>query len=62
MIRGFVRRATMITAVAGLGATLLVVTGTASADADDFASTSTQREMVVTANPLATAAGEKWPG
>ena len=59
MIRGFVRRATMLTAVAGLGATFLVVTGTASADEDDFASTSTQREMVVTANPLATAAGEK---
>ena len=44
-------------AVAALAATTLAITGTATADEAPFAPTTTSREMIVTANPLATAAG-----
>jgi gamma-glutamyltranspeptidase/glutathione hydrolase len=47
-----------ILTVAALGATTLTVPSTAAADETPFAPTTTSREMIVTANPLATAAGE----
>ena len=47
-----------IFAAAVLSLPILAVTHTASANDPTFESTSTSREMVVTANPLATAAGE----
>ncbi|WP_165307233.1 gamma-glutamyltransferase [Agromyces binzhouensis] len=45
--------------IAAVGAATLVVAGAASADVPAFESTATSREMVVTANPLATEAGER---
>ena len=47
-----------IFAAAVLSLPILAVTHTASADDPTFESTLTSREIVVTANPLATAAGE----
>ncbi|GAA2035016.1 gamma-glutamyltransferase [Agromyces tropicus] len=45
--------------IAAVSAATLVVAGAASADVPTFESTATVREMVVTANPLATDAGER---
>ena len=48
-----------ILTLAALGITTAAITDTASADDPPFAPTKTSREMIVTANPLATAAGAK---
>ena len=48
-----------ILAAAALGIPVLAVASTVGADDPHFASTSTSREMVVTANPLATDAAER---
>ena len=52
-----IRRLTLATAA--LSAAALVAAGAVAADDHDFQPTMTSREMVVTAHPLATAAGER---